>query len=782
MLHVVISRNVPFEALRELIGEDLSISQANSLLDLRSPGFPDIIVSDSGQDLSAIFELARLHPESIVMLFGQFDAQTLTSAINCGVFGVTSEEAELVRRLKVAAQKLKERTENARETSFLRMQMNRSRTLLRDKFVNDMLFGSNSSSINVQHDLEYFKIAMDRFVLIAFEVDPLAAIEHTLTEEDIDTLLFIVVNQIENQLEEREIEGIVTVRSRKIYAILPCDAPDEEVKRDMLDLASEIGSAMEDFGRFTVSAGISRVYEGIGNLRIARSEGDRCLAARFHIGDNCIIHIDDLDPRTRSDIIEIDIEPFKRAVSSGIDILAAAKNLTEQFVNISDPMTVKNIAVEAATAGVLTYCESFGTLQELFDAPVLPLERILNAPTSENVTAALMDIAYRIDSAVRRKLSSNSSRAIENAKAYIEAHYADDITLFNAADSVHMSQWYFSKLFRKETGSTFSDFLIDLRIRKAKELIRSDPGMKNYEIAEKVGFSDPRYFGQLFKKITGMTPGDYRRIPAEADSARRSMPVNVSSAQQPNQVKPPKVKQRVKPVPTFKTAEGAEQTPGAQPPEHMNRISAAMIDQLVESGRTKDVKQIIKVALNEGMTPQNIISAMISGMERVGDSYRDGLIFVPEMLIAARAMSAGLDILRPMLVDNKSSYLGRVVIGTVSGDLHDIGKNLVAMMLKGSGFEVIDLGVNVTEDQFVAAIRMHRPDILGLSALLTTTMPSIGATIAAVKSANLRNSVKIMIGGAPLSEDCVALYGADGYSAEAAAAVTLAKELMSKKQ
>jgi 5-methyltetrahydrofolate--homocysteine methyltransferase len=166
-------------------------------------------------------------------------------------------------------------------------------------------------------------------------------------------------------------------------------------------------------------------------------------------------------------------------------------------------------------------------------------------------------------------------------------------------------------------------------------------------------------------------------------------------------------------------------------------------------------------------------------MEEVGRLFEEGEKFVPEMLISARAMQAALGLLKPHLLQADIKTAGKVIVGTVAGDLHDIGKNLVAMMLEGSGFEVIDLGTDVSPQQFVDAVREHEPQVIGMSALLTTTMPSMGATIEALKEAGLREGVKVMIGGAPITQDFADKIGADGFAPDASSASRKAKALVS---
>ena len=202
----------------------------------------------------------------------------------------------------------------------------------------------------------------------------------------------------------------------------------------------------------------------------------------------------------------------------------------------------------------------------------------------------------------------------------------------------------------------------------------------------------------------------------------------------------------------------------------------AEIGEATKKGDQAAVGELTRRALEAGLPVERIIQeGFIPTMAVVGDDFGAGRIYIPEMLIAARAMQTGMEVLKPLLVGGKVKSLAKVVIGTVQGDLHDIGKNLVGMMLEGGGAEVIDLGVDVPPLKFVSAVSEHKAQIVALSALLTTTMPGIGQTIKALQEAGLRDSVKVMVGGAPVTEAFARQIGADGYGADAAAAVKLIK-------
>jgi 5-methyltetrahydrofolate--homocysteine methyltransferase len=195
-------------------------------------------------------------------------------------------------------------------------------------------------------------------------------------------------------------------------------------------------------------------------------------------------------------------------------------------------------------------------------------------------------------------------------------------------------------------------------------------------------------------------------------------------------------------------------------------------------GEDDVVPELVRKALDQGLAPGEVLQGgLIAGMDEVGRDFKAGDLFVPEVLIAARAMHAGMGVLRPLLAEGDAASAGKYVIGTVKGDLHDIGKNLVKMMLEGAGFETVDLGTDVEPGVFVEAVREHQPVLVGMSALLTTTMVQMRATMEALEEAGVRDSIKIMVGGAPVTEAFAQEIGADAYAPDAATAVDVARSL-----
>ena len=203
------------------------------------------------------------------------------------------------------------------------------------------------------------------------------------------------------------------------------------------------------------------------------------------------------------------------------------------------------------------------------------------------------------------------------------------------------------------------------------------------------------------------------------------------------------------------------------------------VKEMTIKGKTKLVPGLVQAALDEGSAPADILNAMIDAMGVVGERFKNNEIFVPEMLIAAKAMKKGVEVLKPHLGGGSTGVCGKFIIGSVAGDLHDIGKNLVAMMIESAGFEVIDLGVDVSIDKFIETIRAN-PEcrVVGLSALLTTTMPSLRDTVAALNKEDFRDRIKIMVGGAPITQEFADEIGADAYTPDAASAAQKAKELV----
>ena len=213
-----------------------------------------------------------------------------------------------------------------------------------------------------------------------------------------------------------------------------------------------------------------------------------------------------------------------------------------------------------------------------------------------------------------------------------------------------------------------------------------------------------------------------------------------------------------------------------------DELTAQMHDDLYD-GLADEIAEGTNILLERGWGADKVLNdALVEGMRIVGIDFRDGILFVPEVLLAANAMKAGMAILRPLLAETGAEPIGKVVIGTVKGDIHDIGKNLVAMMLEGAGFEVVDIGINTDVDEYIEALEEHKPDILGMSALLTTTMPYMKVVIDTLTERGMRDDYIILVGGAPLNEEFGTAVGADGYCRDAAVASEMASQLVAERR
>ncbi|MBQ4557488.1 MAG: helix-turn-helix domain-containing protein [Clostridia bacterium] len=304
-----------------------------------------------------------------------------------------------------------------------------------------------------------------------------------------------------------------------------------------------------------------------------------------------------------------------------------------------------------------------------------------------------------------------------------------ELKLETLAESLYISKSQFSRLFKDFTGESFSEYLRRVRMNHACRLLR-ETDMSVEQIVKECGMRDVRSFYKNFQNYTGKTPSQYKENKKTFNIKGDKIMVLLSD-----------------------------------------------ISEKMQQGRGKVVAELVQAALDEGCAPEKILNeGLLSGMGIIGEKFRNNEIFVPEVLVAARAMNMGAQILKPYLAASDVTNIGKVCLGTVHGDLHDIGKNLVKMMMEGKGIEVIDLGTDVPAETFVKTAIEQNCDVICCSALLTTTMGVMADVVKAAEAAGIRDNVKIMIGGAPVTDDFCKQIGADAYTADAASAANLAYE------
>lgn len=359
------------------------------------------------------------------------------------------------------------------------------------------------------------------------------------------------------------------------------------------------------------------------------------------------------------------------------------------------------------------------------------------------LTQLLITVERYINCTIKNVSSASSKEwnMVLSAIKMVKERFGEcDLTLEYIADTLYISKSHLSRIFKNLTGVLFSEYLRDVRLKNACRLLR-ETDMTVDKIVKSCGLRDVSSFYRLFGERMNTTPHAYRQS------------VNLTDRE--------------------KSAVNKEKQKGERIMSILNEISTNL-----QNGKAKIVKELVAQALEAGSNPEQILNeGLLAGMSIIGEKFKNNEVYVPEVLVAARAMNMGMQVLKPHLLANGVTATGKVCIGTVQGDLHDIGKNLVKMMMEGKGLEVVDLGTDVSPDMFVQAAVEQNCQVICCSALLTTTMGVMADVVKAAEAAGIRDKVKIMIGGAPINEDFCKQIGADCYTVDAASAADAAVEL-----
>ena len=452
------------------------------------------------------------------------------------------------------------------------------------------------------------------------------------------------------------------------------------------------------------------------------------------------------------------------------DICLITPNTPHRFflAEQSDVLTVRRIVLslkdwlrgDAAVAGNKHYC--YGALSDgsavayavlnaglrqridvLFDAIEVELTE-KEAEWASVVRAHLVQlfafVGRHVNSSIKDKNVPEKIKHGDTVCAAIkvvEAEFSDpDLSLEVIAKRVYVSPPQLSRRFKEYTGQLFSDYLRETRLRRAALLLEEEREMPVEQIVTKCGLRNVSAFYRNFKELFEMTPQAYRQR-ISSDEANENIDNNESE------------KKKM---------------------EILSEISLNL-----QAGKAKIVKELVQKALDEGVKPIDILEqGLLSGMGIIGEKFKNNEVYVPEVLVAARAMNMGSQVLKPYLAAEGIQATGKVCLGTVQGDLHDIGKNLVKMMMEGKGLEVVDLGTDVAPETFVQTAIEQNCQVIALSALLTTTMPVMEEVVKAAEAAGIRDKVKIMIGGAPVNDEYCQKIGADCYTIDAASAADAA--------
>ena len=379
--------------------------------------------------------------------------------------------------------------------------------------------------------------------------------------------------------------------------------------------------------------------------------------------------------------------------------------------------------------------KAMSEVQNLLDSIEMELsEKRLEwqAAAKAHITMLLVTISRYIDMADTVPAEDSGDRLTVSAaiKEIMRRCGDSDMTLQSISEKLFVSKSHLSRIFKTVTGESFMDYVRNMRLNMACNLLRTT-NLTNNEIVTRCGLRDVPTFYKLFKTHIGVTPYQYRMTQQYINKGENVMSICLE------------------------------------------------ISENLQKGKAKVVKELVQQAIDQGVPAVQILNdGLLAGMNVVGQKFKNGEVYVPEVLVAARAMNMGSQILKPLLVDEGIKSSGRVCIGTVQGDLHDIGKNLVKMMLEGKGLEVIDLGTDVAPETFVQTVSEQDCQIICCSALLTTTMDVMAEVVKCAEAAGIRDKVKIMVGGAPVTEEFCNKIGADKYTSDAASAAEAAVELL----
>jgi len=378
-----------------------------------------------------------------------------------------------------------------------------------------VLFSNIYSVDDIKKKMRFFRLQTEGFVLMRLEIDRYMEISRNFTQEESYFFMLSLIDKTSNLLDRCKLQYILNSNQNIITVIFNFSKNEDEdvIKSSVISIAEELRNKVENHFPFTISIGISRLYNSIDNLKPAQKEAEACLGNRFYIGYNSTIHIDDIpvfessqgknsvDPAGILDAIRAgNTEKILHESDKAVNILSKCSNRTY----------LKNICLEIIVSSTRLYNEVYGSIEDVFEDGLIPFEKIVNCSTAAELFDMVKSTMEKMSQCIFNLRHSQTRKVITKAFEYINTHFNEDISLNDVANHIYMSPWYFSKLFKKESGETFSEFLLKTRIENAKMFLKSNLELKTYEIAEKVGFNDPRYFGQIFRKVTGLTPSEYR--------------------------------------------------------------------------------------------------------------------------------------------------------------------------------------------------------------------------------------------------------------------------------
>ncbi len=480
---------------------------------------PQLVISDirmpQMDGLEMAQQLAAQYPGvKIIFLTGYKEFEYAQKAISFGVREYILkpvDQEELLGAVKRLTEQIRSEETLEAEREQLEKQVQESLPILRDKFISSLLFGNMDSVESIYEKMDYFSVKIEEFAVMALVLDSFHELEHGFTESDILLLLFMIQEQVKDLLAEYGYSAITFQHEKVLYAIL---SPKEK-KLDgsgLLEYGNALGNRVKEKGRFSLSIGISHIHKGAAALRRARRESDQCAGQSYYFGAGSVIYYDDLKAADSSEPKEEEpeTEPFFRSLRQGSGVRQEMEELCRQLQQLSSVGAVKSMTAEVISGGFRQLMGEYGDCQVLDSQYDSQMEKLHYARSVRNYTELLTETGAWMENFIQSRQRSRTQHLLDQAIQYMRENCRREVSLEEVADQVYVSKWYFSKLFRKEKGIKFSDCMSALRIEEAQKIIRTHPNLRNYEVADMVGFTDVRYFSQLFRKITGKTPSEFR--------------------------------------------------------------------------------------------------------------------------------------------------------------------------------------------------------------------------------------------------------------------------------
>ncbi len=479
---------------------------------------PQLIISDIRMPLMDGLHMAeelrkRGSNAKIVFLTGYKEFEYAQKGI---VYGISDyilkpvDQDQLKEVIQKLVKEIEEEQSAENEWIRLREKMEQSIPILRDKFLSSLLFQSADSVELICEKMEYFHISLQKFTVCSITLDSFHDLEKSFTETDVQLLLFLMTEQTELLAEKYGYKIITYQHHHTVYTIISVEGQREQTEK-LIEFGKKLEEQIKEKGRFSVSIGISSICEGAENIRRARTEADQCVAQRTFLGNGCVVCYRDLETmEIKHPMEEIETEKFYEALRSGEKVEEATECLAKQIHKNRNLTILKTVMTELLSKSLRILIEIYGENENLNRQYDEYMEKIFLTRNINGYEEIMSSFGSWTREYILENQVSRTDFLMNKAVRYIQENCCRELTLEEVAEQIYVSKWYFSKLFRKVKGEKFSDYLSRLKIEEAQRIIREQPDLKNYEVADKIGFHDVRYFSQLFKKITGKTPSEFR--------------------------------------------------------------------------------------------------------------------------------------------------------------------------------------------------------------------------------------------------------------------------------